>query len=255
MTDYSHSRLQVFEQCPFRYKAIYIDHDFRVSRNVEGFMGDQVHQALRSLHERADIGQVPVLEELLELFERNWVRSWTDDVIINKPSMTQEDYKMAGKYMLGRYYQRYHPFDQILTVGLETDERLALPDGNRYYIRIDRLGRVDQTYYVCDYKTGQKGVTKQEAVFDHQLPMYALWVERSHKDADQVVMRWHSLATNQEVDVEAQDDILLALEQEIVRRISKIERTRTFPTKRSGLCSYCLNQDICPEFRGLLRHG
>ncbi|MDD1772377.1 MAG: PD-(D/E)XK nuclease family protein [Methanomassiliicoccales archaeon] len=249
MTDYSYSRLQVFQQCPFKYRLMYIDKIARFTKGIEGFMGDMVHRTLRDLHARVDEGGTMTVDEMLDIYRSHWNGGWSDDVVIVKKNRTAADYLQSGAEMLIAYYDKYEPFDQMSIVGLETDERLQLPDGNRYYIKIDKLTRVDDTYYVCDYKTGAKGVTQTDAEADSQLGMYSLWVLRTFPQAGKVLMRWYSLADGREVTCEKGVQALQALEAKVVRTISAIESCKNFSTRRTGLCSYCQYQDLCPEFK------
>ncbi|MEM3402566.1 MAG: PD-(D/E)XK nuclease family protein, partial [Candidatus Hadarchaeales archaeon] len=66
MTEYSHSRLTTFENCPMAYKLKYIvrlelEEGFET---VEAFMGSRVHEALRRLYEDLMHEKLLSLEEL-----------------------------------------------------------------------------------------------------------------------------------------------------------------------------------------------
>jgi len=40
----------------------------------------------------------------------------------------------------------YHPFDDMTILGLETQDRMTLPDGNQWHVRIDKFGFKDGVY-------------------------------------------------------------------------------------------------------------
>lgn len=252
MTDYSHSRIQAFKQCPFKYKAMYIDGDYRTTKTVEGFMGTAVHEALRQLYHEMSSGRTMSEEELIEAFDSEWETKWSDDVVVTRTDRTAEDYRARGRAMLCTYYRSHRPFDQMQVVGLETNDRLDLTNGNRYYVRIDRLGRVGGTFYVCDYKTNERGLSRSDVNGDQQLGMYALWVYRTYPEAKNVVMRWHSLSDDNVIDVGTDLGDLEQLNEKVLRSISEIEGCQNYPTRLSGLCAYCMYHDICPEYFGRL---
>ena len=51
MASYSHSRIETFQQCRYKYKLQYIDRiKVDVPATVEAFMGDLVHRTLEKLY-------------------------------------------------------------------------------------------------------------------------------------------------------------------------------------------------------------
>jgi len=137
----------------------------------------------------------------------------------------------------------------MTVIGLETQDRLTLPDGNQYHVRIDKLGCAGDTYYICDYKTNSRMKDQSEADSDRQLAMYSIWVKDKFKDASKVVLLWHMLAFDKEVTSLRSDSELKCLQSEVVSRIKEIESCSDFPTSVSALCDYCVFKGICPSFK------
>jgi hypothetical protein len=133
-------------------------------------------------------------------------------------------------------------------VSLEEKNLMELPDGNKFYVIIDRLSCHGDNYLVCDYKTSTTLPTAQEAVNDRQLAMYALWVRMNHPEAGRVVQQWHMLHFDKVVEVEHSKEELMSCRSEVVERIAEIEGCSDFPPSCSKLCDYCEYRDICPEF-------
>src|SRR3989344_4656528 len=179
MTTYSHSKLSTFEQCRYKYKLHYIDKvKVEVSTTVEAFMGDIVHQTLEKLYKDLKFQKINSLKKLLALFNEKWNKQWTNDVLIVKKEYGQDNYKKMGEKYITDYYNHYAPFDQITILGIETQDRIELPDGNHYHIRIDKFGCKKDVYYVCDYKTNVNIKDQEEADNDRQLAMYSIWVKQ-----------------------------------------------------------------------------
>jgi hypothetical protein len=134
-------------------------------------------------------------------------------------------------------------------IGLETQDRMTLPDGNQWHVRIDKLGFNGDIYYVADYKTNSRMKDQEDADSDRQLAMYSIWVKDKFNDAKKVVLKWYMLAFNKEVTSERTDEELERLKQEVVERIKEIEQTTDYPTNQTALCDYCVFKELCPSFK------
>ncbi len=249
MTCYSNSRISTFEQCRYKFKLQYIDRiKPDVQTSIEAFMGDLVHQTLEKLYKDLKYQKLNKLKELLDFYNELWDKEYTEDIRIVK-DYPAENYKKMGEKFITDYYNQYNPFDQITILGLETQDRMDLPDGNQYHIRIDKLGCKDDVYYVMDYKTNSRLKNQEEADSDKQLAMYSIWVKNKFKDAKKVVLLWHMLAFNKEVSSERTEEQLDKLQQEIVNSIKEIENCEDYSRSMSGLCNYCDYKEMCPSFK------
>ncbi len=253
MTCYSHSRISTFEQCRYKYKLQYIDKiKVDIPTTIEAYMGSRVHEALEFIYKQVQMGKVPELKEVLGVYEKKWKDKWDENILINKKEYTAEEKKKKGKIFVINFYERHKPFDDGITIGLETMDRLKLDEKNSYHIRIDRLAYLGNgVYEVIDYKTNSRIKTKEEVDEDRQLAMYSLWVKNKFGDAKEVRLVWDFLAFNKRVDSRRTDEQLEALKKEILRKIEIIENAESFPTKPSRLCDWCVYKQICPEWKHL----
>ena len=251
MASYSHSRLSTFENCPYQYKLKYIDKvEVDIPTTIEAFMGDLVHQTLEKLYKDKKFKKVVSKATLLKFYKDLWEKEYSSDILIVKDGLKAENYKKMGIKFIEDYYDKYKPFDQLTILGLETQDRMTLPDGNSWHVRIDKLA-CDQegNYYVCDYKTNSRMKDQEEADSDRQLALYSIWVKDKFKDAKSVKLVWHMLAFNKEAISERSDEQLERLQQEVCATIKKIESAKEFPRTQSGLCNYCVYKSLCPSFK------
>lgn len=252
MTCYSHSRISTFENCPYQYKLKYIDRiKPEIENTVEAFMGDLVHRTLEKLYNELESDKINSKEELINYFLDLWKGEYSEDILIAKANIgyTAENYILMGVQFISDYYEKYHPFDQLEIIGLETQDRMDLPDGNQWHVRIDKFAKDEQgNYYVCDYKTNSRMKDQQEADSDRQLAMYSIWAKNKFEDAKSVKLVWHMLAFNKEVTSERTEEDLKKLQNEIVEKIKEIESATEFPTNITGLCNYCGYKNMCPTF-------
>ncbi len=251
MATYSHSKVSTFEQCPCKYKLQYIDKEKpEIKNTIEAFMGGLVHQALEELYKQKKADHIISKEELINLYLDLWRREYSDEIKIVKAYLRGEDYMLMGVNFLTNYYEAYQPFDQLTILGLETEDKITLPDGNEWHVRIDKFACDEEgNYYVMDYKTSSRMKYQDEADSDRQLAMYSFWVKDKFKDAKSVKLVWHMLAFNKEVVSERTEEQLEKLQQEIVEKIKEIETATEFPTNVTPLCNYCGFKYLCPAFK------
>jgi putative RecB family exonuclease len=254
MATYSHSRVSTYENCPYQYKLRYIDKKKpEMPTTIEAFMGDMVHQSLENLYKRKKFKKRVAKSSLIKFYRDLWKKNYSDDILIVKAEsedLTSENYRKMGEKFLSDYYERMKPFEEMTILGLETQDRMTLPDGNQWHIRIDKLGCDNEgNYFVCDYKTNSRMKDQEEADSDRQLAMYSIWVKDKFKDAKSVKLIWHMLAFNKDAVSERTDEQLEKLQHEIVEKIKEIENAKKFPTNVTALCNYCGFKSECPSFK------
>jgi len=253
METYSHSKLSTFEQCPKKYKFQYVDHvKVDIKNTIEAFMGGIVHKVLEKFYLNKKNNLLLDKDELFSLFDSLWEEEFTEEIIFVKKTLNEEDYKQMGKKFIENYYDRFKE-DKMKIIALETQDKLKLPDGNEWHIRIDKLGHDEHgTYFVCDYKTSSKMKLQTEADNDRQMGMYSIWVKEKFKDAKAIKLVWHMLAFNEDIFSDRQETQLKKHQYEVITLIKKIEHSlkeSNFPAKIGPLCNYCIFQNICDDFK------
>ena len=251
MAIYSHSKINTFETCPYQYKLHYIDKiKTEISTTIEAFMGDLVHQTLELMYKNKKFKKRVEKKVLIAFYRDLWEKEYSDDILIAKEDegLKADNYKKMGEKFIVDYYES-HKDDDMTILGLETQDKLTLPDGNSWHVRIDKLGCKGDIYFVCDYKTNARIKLQEEADEDRQLAMYSIWVQDKFKDAKSVKLVWHMLAFNKEVISERTPEQLKKLQSEIMNIIKKIETTKEFPTNTTALCNYCGYKSKCPSFK------
>lgn len=257
MTVYSHSRLATFETCPRQYWYQYIEKpEIEAAESVEAFLGSRVHDALEELYRRRIGGRVMTARELVDWYEAQWAKEWTDAVEIVRTEFSAKDYRRAGREALQAYHARYAPFDQGRTLRLEGRVNIDLAGDGKYQLLgyMDRLDqRGDGVYEVHDYKTSQHVPTQAEADSDRQLALYQIGVQQTWPDAKRVELVWHYVRFDKEIRSQRTREQLATVKEECIRLIDDIEsrgrKEEAFPTRTSRLCDWCEYRDLCPATR------
>jgi len=254
MAVYSNSKISCFENCPFQYKLHYIDKiETEQEQTIEAFMGGLVHRTLEKMYKDKKFKKRVEKKILIKFYKDLWEKEYSDDILIVREDegLKADNYRKMGEKFISDYYSS-HKKDDMVIIGLETQDMLTLSDGNKWHIRMDKLGYKGDIYYICDYKTNARMKNQEEADSDKQLAMYSIWVKDKFKDARKVILKWHMLAFNKEVTSERTDEQLKKLQEEIIqviKEMQKAEKEDNFPRKQSGLCAYCLYKEHCPSFK------
>ena len=251
MTQYSHSKLGTFQQCKQKYKFQYVDRVKVESKDtIETFLGGLVHKTLEKLYKDLKFQKLNTKEELLNFFKECWNKEFNDKILIVKKDYKKENYFEMGIKFISDYYEHYKPFNNLTTLGIETEYRLELDDGNSYHVRMDRLScDKDGNYYVCDYKTNNQLKPQEELDEDRQLAMYSLWVKNNFNDCKNVKLVWYFLAFDKEMISERNEEQLLNLKLDVQNIIKEIESCNNFPTTVSNLCDWCAYKSLCPAWK------
>jgi putative RecB family exonuclease len=254
MATYSHSKISTYENCPYQYKLRYIEKKKpEIENTIEAFMGGMVHQTLEFLYKSIKFKKRIAKNILIKFYRDLWEKNYSDDILIvkaEKENIGADNYRKMGEKFISDYYDRVKPFDQMTILGLETTDRMTLPDGNQWHVRIDKLGCDDKgNYFVCDYKTNARMKDQEEADEDRQLALYSIWVKDKFKDAKSVKLIWHMLAFNKDAISERTDKQLEKLQNEVIEIIKEMESATEFPTNVTALCAYCGFKSECPSFK------
>jgi len=249
MKQFSHSKLSTYERCPLQYKLQYLS-DSKPEREegVEAFMGSRVHDALELLYRDLLKTKLNTLEDLIKFYDEVWRVEWHDEIVINNKNYSQKHYYDLGKKCIKNYYEKYYPFEQDQTLGIEKQINLKWDD---YEIigYIDRLAREKKgVYAIHDYKTGSM-MDQKYADSDCQLALYSLAVKQNYKEAKEVKLIWHYVAYGEDVISERSDKQLKELKQnmlELIAEINRAEKENEFPACESR-CEWCGFWEQCPK--------
>jgi putative RecB family exonuclease len=115
---------------------------------------------------------------------------------------------------------------------------------------MDRFAFRGDTFYVIDYKTGNRMKSQYDADTDRQLAMYAAWVKRKYGIGKNVKLVWHMLKFDKEVVSERSNYELERTIDGVVREIEEIEHCKDWSPRPSRLCDWCVYRHMCPAFIG-----
>lgn len=252
MSNLSYSQLDTYELCPRKYEYSYV---LKVPQkpNASLSFGNTVHNTLKEFYtilkqsqEGIDgIVDEPTLDDMLRLYEKNWVRGGYDNRV------HEERRKKLGKKVLTEYFEKLY---SSKAKPLSLEESIVLHLGDHSFAgkvdRIDYIGKDKDTIEVCivDYKTG-KVKDEREIKTDLQLPLYSILVEEK--------LHYHVVSAKYvfvEAGVEIPVNIDMSRREEarekLVEIADKIKSRDFHATPDMFKCAYCDYNSVC-EFAKL----
>jgi putative RecB family exonuclease len=218
-------------------------------------MGSRVHDALEKIYRDLKVTKLNTLEETLSFYHQRWEKNWNEMIQIVRKDYSAEDYCHLGAKCITDYYNRYYPFDQGKTLGLEEYISFPLEEEKDYWIRgyIDRVTLVDSSILeIHDYKTSNRLPTQEDVSSDRQLAFYQMGVSEKWQGVQEVRLIWHYLTFDAEIRSSRTHDQLHQLRQATLELIRRIETDRQFLPKEGPLCNWCDYQGFCPKRKHLI---
>lgn len=241
----SYSALNIYNQCPLKYKFQEIDR-IKKTKSRDMVFGTIIHSALKFIHQKEQTTRAfPALPETMAYFESKWKEE------IFGTEFEGQTLFADGKNILEKYYKENagKNFDPIaLEMHFEAPIGEHTLAGN-----IDRIDKLeDGSFEIIDYKTSRRLPSQEMVDSDLQLAIYQIgflknWPQFSSPIKISLYFLQHGIklssSRKQEDIKETQDKILVTIEN-----IEKAIKENNFKPMPGPLCDWCEHQKICPMF-------
>ncbi len=231
----SASAIEVYEQCPLRFK---LEREWNLPREVSASLhyGKAMHDVLRTFYDarryQREIGD----EELLEQFRSALASAGIAD------RYQYELYLRQGMEQLRQFFECARLAEVEV---LDTECKFELLVGTAKVTgRVDRMDRSGpETVAIVDYKTG-KPKSQEDADKSLQLSLYALAARETWgKRADRLIL--HNIENNAEILTTRSDGELEAAKTRVQNVAEGIAEGKFAPVVGRH-CSYCPYRNLCP---------
>ena len=269
MARYSASQIQIYKQCPLKYRYRYVDKipPAEFIETADTLLWSLVHESLEKLYNKVNIYKIPSKEEFINWYHE--LRTEKEKSIIENGGVIQnfhsdlsiDDFKHRWEIYLTRYYDKHTPFKDIKVISTEKMISFQLADGINFMWFIDRLDKVWDTFVINDYKTNKNLPTEDKDQYIEQLTLYGIWIQQQYaKYFKNLKAKLHFLHFDIEDERDLTPDILNQVKEKYINIINEIEQKKvqyaiwskkTFEACQSQLCSRCDYQSICPLFTAI----
>ena len=262
---FSYSRISTFEQCPARYRFIYLEGRPAGGESVEAFLGSRVHEALEWLYRQRLEGREVQFDALLAQYRSLWREAWHGYIHIADGAWRTDDYYQLGQRSLAGYFRRFAPFEEpvdsvehTITFDAGTASTTGAGEGDKEYKMTAVLDRVDSHgagwWSIHDYKSGKRMLTASGAPKDLQMRVYFLALLKTQPDVERVDVVWHYLRHGRELRLDNVDWSATRIATMLRKRIDKLRAAEAEPSQltpnESILCNWCYYWDVCPAKQG-----
>ncbi len=262
---FSFSQIKSYQTCPYQYKLAHII-KIPTKSNASFSFGTSIHSTFQKFYERMqeinakkqatlfDLPEtstpsegvtVPSLDELLEIYHKNFIEDWYKD------KYQKEKYYKKGKDILTLFYQSQEGNWRVPTA-LESAFKIKIGD---YTLR-GRIDRIDQlpegAIEIIDYKTGESK-EKLTAEDKEQLLIYQIAAESlpQYRNLGKVEkLTFYYVNDNIKMSFVGKDTELEKLSEKLINTIESIHSGDFKPTPSQFACTHCDFRDIC-EYRSL----
>ena len=203
----SPAMLKIFEECPQKYKFMYVD-KISLPQNKYFFeKGKKIH-AIASYYIKGF--DVLKLENALNETER---KIWN--------------------YLKSTEYFKYEFLKSEYQLNMKITE---------YWIggRLDALVKDENNYYILDYKTGE---IPKNPEFDYQTMIYLLCADKKIKNYDSLSFVYLDLKNNSEYKIQFTDELKTMYQEKLLKILKQLDLTTNYKQKmlqdNKCNCDYC----------------
>ena len=207
----SPAMLKIFEECPQKYKFMYVD-KISLPQNKYFFeKGKKIHAIASYYIKGFDVSK---LENALNETER---KIWN--------------------YLKSTEYFKY----EFLKSEYQLNMKIA-----ECWIggRLDALVKDENNYYILDYKTGE---IPQNPEYDYQTMIYLLCADKKIKNYDSLSFVYLDLKNNSEYKIQFTDELKAMYKEKLSKTLKQLVLTTNYKQKmlqdNKCNCDYC---KICP---------
>ena len=243
----SYSQVDIYQDCPKKYEYSYVL-QIPSAPNASLSFGSTVHNTLKDFYtlfqrykEGLGITNAPTKEDLIELFEKNWMSKGYE----SKSHESQR--KERGLRAMSEFYDKFFNLEQT-PYRLEQPFTVHLTESS-FVGKIDRMDLIENgdipTVEIIDYKTGSLK-SDTDIKHDLQLPLYAVFAEQS-LGVKVEKAKYIFVEEGVEVEVDISEDRKELSKENVIEVIALIKKREFGATPNSFKCKYCNYRSICSD--------
>lgn len=253
MDHLSCSQMNLYLQCPLKYKFLYIDKLPKPFKPSGLAFGGSIHAALAWLHKQRVNGNNVPLEKLLKIFDADWYAQKLDNEIRYKNGEAETRLTVMAKEMLSLYFNQ--PYQK--PVGAEVPFVLPLVNlstGERLDINIEGyIDLIEKDDTISEFKTSSQAMNSRDLDDHLQLTAYGYAYEMLYRRSPKLLKLIDFVKTRRPRIITLETDAKKLNLQRffyLARQILKGIKSRVFFPRASFMCKDCEYGEPCKVWRG-----
>lgn len=270
MARYSVSQIQVYLQCPLKYRYRYVDKipTPEFVETTDTLLWTLVHESLQNLYNSVNLFKIPTKEQFIADYYGLWTKKENEaednwwEILNHHSDLTIDDFKRRWEVYLSKYYDKHSPFNDLQVISTEKLISFQLAEWINFQWYIDRLDKCWDTFIINDYKTGKNLPSEDEKdQYIEQLTLYWLWIQQKYpKYFKNLKAKLYFLHFDIEDEWDITQEKLDNIKNKYLDIIGEIEQNKVqyamwskkiFEANQSSLCGWCDYQSICPLFSAI----
>jgi len=244
MSDFSYSKISLFEKCPKSFHYKYIQGKDEYFSTIEQHLGKTIHTAIEYTYQIRDEGYEVSINFLTDAFHRSWNLISIDDYRIVKSNMSAENYYSEGIKMLKDFFNEVLKNDKSRTLALEKYFSMPITPSINYRGYIDRISiESNGLVRIIDYKSGKR---INEPAKDKQLSSYAIWALDKFQ-LDKIEIAFAALKYGKISSAIIKRSQIPHIKNSLLNDVNQIMAAKSFKANPSMLCDWCGYNPICDE--------
>ena len=255
--NYSYSKVETYESCPFKYKLKYVDNNYFFCNSIATEFGTLVHATEEAIAKAIKAGE-PInyikLKNNFVLEARKLSHKYPNDYFA--PDKSEKTYEEKARYYLDtaiyhlEQFMKDHPTYEI--VGIEAPFEFVFDETHIFKGFIDRVfhDRLTDTYIIQDIKTWAVEAEKDKLTTPLQFVVYVLAAEKLYGSSRQKMSCQYYLpicnCITQDAGTSGFMDRGLTKIKKLFKEISE-EQFTPKPTPLCHWCEFCSTNANAPE--------
>jgi CRISPR/Cas system-associated exonuclease Cas4 (RecB family) len=237
MKTLSHTSIQLYLDCPLKWKFKYVDKLPEKPKSFFSF-GKSIHSALQFFYSKPT---APTLTEMLDYYNTTWISEGY------KSGDQEAKEKLKGQEILTDFHTKHAPkFKTPLYIEYQFFAKIDGIPVMGFIDRIDKLA--DGSVVITDYKTGS-ALAKERATIDPQLTMYQIICEDVLNLKVSKVILYHVNSLVPSISNAHTQDQIYNLKNQIKKVAAAIEQKSFEANPEAYKCSRCDYNTVCPAYK------
>lgn len=253
MDHLSCSQMNLYLQCPLKYKFLYIDNLPKPFRPSGLAFGGSIHAALAWLHKQRMNGNNVRLQMLLKIFDADWYAQKLDTEIHYKNGEADTRLTVMARELLTLYFnQRYNK-----PVGAEVPFTLPLVNistGEKLDVNLEGyIDLIESNDTIAEFKTSNQAMNRSDLDDHLQLTAYGYAYEILYRRAPKLLKLVDFVKTKRPRIITLETDAKKLNYQRFFYlscQILKSIRARVFFPRSSFMCKDCEYAKPCKAWQG-----